>query len=71
MTDLDKLLRQYIERFEAGGNVDPNELLSQAHAGEREELRELIAATSSTPPLGRIGTRRRSKDRSRRRRSTV
>ena len=43
MTDLDKLLRQYIERFEAGGDVDPNDLLSQAKAGEREELRELIA----------------------------
>lgn len=43
MTDLDKLLRQYIERFEAGGDVDPNDLLSQARAGEREQLRELIA----------------------------
>ena len=43
MTDLDKLLRQYIERFEAGGDVDPNDLLAQAKAGERAELRELIA----------------------------
>lgn len=43
MTDLDTLLRQYIERFEAGGDVDPNDLLSRAQPGEREELRELIA----------------------------
>ena len=43
MTDLDKLLRQYIERFESGGDVDPSDLIAQAETGEQAELRELIA----------------------------
>src|SRR5262249_47242723 len=43
MTDPDKLLRQYIERFEAGGEVDPSDLIAQAEAGQQPELRELIA----------------------------
>ena len=43
MTDLDKLLRQYIEAFESGGDVDPSDLIAQAETGEQAELRELIA----------------------------
>ena len=43
MTDLDKLLRQYIERFESGGDVDPSDLIAQAETGEQAQLRELIA----------------------------
>jgi hypothetical protein len=43
MTDLDKLLRQYIERFESGGDVDPSDLIAEAEMGEQAELRALIA----------------------------
>ena len=35
MTDVDRLLRDYIERFEAGGSVDPSDLWrARARTGE-------------------------------------
>jgi hypothetical protein len=42
MTDVDRLLRDYIERFEAGGSVDPSDLMAGLEAGERQKLSTLI-----------------------------
>jgi hypothetical protein len=42
MTDVDRLLRDYIERFESGGSVDPSDLLDQLDAEERAKLSTLI-----------------------------
>lgn len=42
MTDAQRLLREYIERFEAGGAVDPSDLLEQAEGPGRAELATLI-----------------------------
>jgi hypothetical protein len=42
MTDVDRLLREYIERFESGGSVDPGDLLSQTEGKERSKLSALI-----------------------------
>src|SRR5262249_15306740 len=53
MTDPDKLLRQYIERFEAGGEVDPSDLIAEAEADQRPTPRELIAGyLEHAPPEG-------------------
>lgn len=41
-TEVDKLLRRYVERFEAGGSVDPSDLLSKLEGAERAELDALI-----------------------------
>jgi hypothetical protein len=42
MADVDRLLREYIERFEAGGSADPGDLLSQLEGRERTKLSVLI-----------------------------
>lgn len=42
MTEVDKLLRQYIERFESGGSADPSDLLSETEGRDRAELSALI-----------------------------
>src|SRR5262245_7948383 len=42
MTDVDRLLLDYIERFESGGSVDPNDLLEQLDAADRRKLSILI-----------------------------
>ena len=42
MTDVDRLLREYIERFESGGSSDPGDLLEQVEGREREKLTVLI-----------------------------
>src|SRR4051794_4146041 len=42
MTDADRLLREYIERFESGGSADPNDLLDRAQAADRTKLAPLI-----------------------------
>jgi hypothetical protein len=42
MTDVDRLLRDYIERFESGGSVDPSDLLAELDAEERAKLSTLI-----------------------------
>jgi hypothetical protein len=42
MTDVDRLLQTYIERFESGGSVDPTDLLDQAEGKERARLSALI-----------------------------
>ena len=42
MTDADRLLREYIARFESGGSVDPSDLLEQADGRERARLSALI-----------------------------
>ena len=42
MTDADRLLQTYIERYEAGGSPDPSELLDQAEGAERARLAALI-----------------------------
>jgi hypothetical protein len=42
MTDVDRLLREYIEQFESGGAVDPSDLLAQAEGTDREKLSTLI-----------------------------
>ena len=42
MTDVDTLLRSYIDRFQAGGPVDPSDLLAQVEGRDRERLSTLI-----------------------------
>ncbi len=42
MTDVDTLLRRYIERYRSGGEVDPSDLLAQASGGDRARLAALI-----------------------------
>jgi hypothetical protein len=42
MTDLDRLLADYIAEHRAGGDADPREYLSRASATERTELAALI-----------------------------
>jgi len=42
MTDADRLLRDYVKRFESGGDTDPADLLGQLSGRERERLSELI-----------------------------
>ena len=42
MTDVQGLLRQYIERFEAGGSPDPQDLLERASGKDRATLSALI-----------------------------
>ena len=42
MTDVDSLLRSYIERFQAGASTDPTDLLDQAEGRDRERLAALI-----------------------------
>jgi transcriptional regulator with XRE-family HTH domain len=42
MTDADRLLRDYVKRFEAGGETDPSDLLEQLSGRERERLSALI-----------------------------
>lgn len=43
MTEVDRLLREYIERFESGGSSDPGDLLEQVEGREREKLAALIS----------------------------
>ena len=42
MTDADRLLRDYVKRFESGGDTDPTDLLEQLSGSERRRLSELI-----------------------------
>ena len=42
MADVDRLLREYIERFESGGSVDPGDMLSQVKGEDRARLQALI-----------------------------
>jgi hypothetical protein len=42
MTDVDRLLRDYIERFESEGSVDPSDLMEKLGADERAKLSTLI-----------------------------
>ncbi len=42
MTDVDRLLRDYIERFEAGGSEDPTDLMEGLEAKDRQKLSVLI-----------------------------
>src|SRR5512144_1551792 len=42
MADVDRLLREYIKRFEAGGSADPGDLLDQVEGRERAKLSVLI-----------------------------
>ena len=42
MTDVDRLLQTYIERFEAGDATDPSDLLDQAKGPDRARLSTLI-----------------------------
>jgi len=42
MTDIETLLRSYIERFQAGGSVDASDLLDQLEGKDRERLSALI-----------------------------
>src|SRR4051794_10282104 len=42
MTDVDRLLRDYIDRFESGDSVDPRDLLDELDGAERRKLSTLI-----------------------------
>lgn len=42
MTDVDRLLHTYIERFEAGGSTDPTDLLDETEGRDRAKLTALI-----------------------------
>ena len=42
MTDVDRLLRDYIERFESGGSVDPSDLMEGLDDQDRRKLSTLI-----------------------------
>ena len=42
MTDVDRLLRDYIQRFEAGDSVDPTDLLKGLEDRDRRKLSTLI-----------------------------
>jgi hypothetical protein len=42
MTEVDRLLREYIERFEQGGEADPSDLLERIEGPEWQELVVLI-----------------------------
>jgi hypothetical protein len=42
MSDVDKLLRQYIDRFKSGGSADPGDLLSKVGGRDRARLSALI-----------------------------
>jgi hypothetical protein len=42
MAEVDRLLREYIERFESGGSSDPGDLLEQVEGADREKLSALI-----------------------------
>ena len=62
MTDVDQLLRDYIERFEAGGSVDPSDLLARASTDQdRRKLsdadRGLPRARRTAAGVGRRGIR--------------
>src|SRR3954453_14406149 len=43
MTEVDRLLREYIERFESGVSSDPGDLLEQVEGADREKLSVLIS----------------------------
>src|SRR5262245_374180 len=61
MTDVDRLLRDYIERFESGGSVDPNDLLEQLDAADRRKLSVLIEGYLEHGAKPRSGMPRRSR----------
>jgi hypothetical protein len=42
MTDVDRLLRDYIERYESGGSVDPSDLMEELADQDRRKLAVLI-----------------------------
>ncbi len=42
MTDVDRLLRDYIQRFEEGGSVDPSDLFEGLERGDQRKLAVLI-----------------------------
>src|SRR5687768_18450156 len=42
MTDVQRLLREYIERFEAGGAAEADQVLAKAEGPERQELVALV-----------------------------
>ena len=42
MTDVDRLLRDYIKRFEAGDSVDPTDLFKGLEDRDRRKLSTLI-----------------------------
>src|SRR5262249_20137434 len=42
MAEVDRLLREYIERFESGGSSDPGEVLAKVEGADREKLSVLI-----------------------------
>lgn len=51
MTDVDRLLAQYVEEHRAGGKADPLEYLSQVEGVDRLELEAMLDAyLSHTPP---------------------
>jgi hypothetical protein len=42
MSDVDRLLRDYIERYESGGSVDPSDLMEELADQDRQKLAVLI-----------------------------
>jgi len=42
MADVDRLLREYIERFESGGSADPSDFLARVEGRDRNRLSVLI-----------------------------
>ena len=59
MTDVDRLLADYIAEHRAGGEADPSEYLSRASPAHRRELAVLIDAYLAAHRASR-STRRRS-----------
>ena len=50
MSDVDRLLAEYVAEHRAGGEADPREFLSRASPAERPELAALIDAYLARAP---------------------
>lgn len=50
MSDVDRLLREYVGRYEAGEPADPEELLARVEGTDRRELEALIDAYLARAP---------------------
>lgn len=53
MSDVERLMRQYVERYESGQSANPEELLAEVEGVERRELEALIDAYLARAPRRR------------------
>lgn len=54
MNEVDRLMREYVERYAAGRSADPSELLERVEGTDRAELETLIDAYLARAPRRRL-----------------